>query len=212
MRAIQKEREPKELTEYRSKSGAIYHGDASFTPVRTKICEHLLAEQSHLCAYCMQRISADTMQVEHWHCRKNHPSEQLDYKNMLGVCSDKTPTCDTPKKHFDLKYNPANPAHRIESHIKYAADGIISSDDQEFDQQLNKVLNLNYDYLRKNRESIVKAVDQALDQRPGSRTEAEITKILKRWQNTNTEGQLQPYSGVAIYFLTKRLKQASRNN
>jgi len=214
MKSIQKQREPNELTEYRLKPSADYKN----APVKI-ICKQLLVEQGYLCAYCMRRITdgfdADgtkLVQIEHWHCQKNYPNEQLDYKNMLGVCSDKTPTCDTPKKYFDLKYNPANPTHKIETQIKYAANGTISSDNKEFDQQLNKVLNLNYDYLRKNRESIASSVEQALNQRSGSRTAVEIEKILERWRTPNTDGQLKEYNGVAIYFLTKRLKRASRNN
>lgn len=214
MRAIQKKREPNELTEYRLKQNTDYKN----APIKN-ICKQLLVEQGYLCAYCMRRITdsfdasgSKLMQVEHWHCQKNYPDEQLDYKNMLGVCSDKTPTCDTHKKYFDLKYNPSNPVHRIESQIKYASNGNISSDDQEFDQQLNKVLNLNYDYLKENRKSIVSAIEQVLSQRPGSRTVKDIEKILERWRIPNTEGQLKEYSGVAVYFLTKRLNRASRNN
>lgn len=218
MRVIHKQREPDELTEYRLKPCAVYDGDASFTPVKAKIREHLLEEQGYLCAYCMQRIQADTMKVEHWQCQENHPDVQLDYKNMLGVCfgnegqPSKNQTCDTRKGSADLKYSPANPTHRIDSQLKYLGNGKILSDDPEFDQQLNNVLNLNYSRLIQNRTKIIEDVIRLLSKKEGSRTPAQIQKILEHWVVPNRDGQLQPYSGVAIYFLTKRLKQAKRNN
>lgn len=218
MRTIQKQREPDELIQYRLQPYAVYDGDASFTPVKAKIREHLLAEQGHLCAYCMQRIHADTMKIEHWQCQDNYSYAQLDYKNMLGVCfgnegeSPKNQTCDTRKGNADLKYHPANVNHRLDSQIKYLGNGKILADDSEFDQQLNTVLNLNYSRLVQNRKRIVDDVIRLLGKKDGSRTPAQIQKILEHWLVPNRDNQLQPYSGVAVYFLTKRLKQVSRNN
>jgi hypothetical protein len=162
----------------------------------------------------MQRIHADTMKIEHWLCQDNHPEAQLDYKNMLGAClgnegqPPKNQTCDTRKGKADLKYHPANLVHCIDRQIKYLGNGKISSDDPEFDQQLNCVLNLNYSRLVQNRKKIVGDVIDLLSKKEGSRTPAQIQKILEHWVIPNRNGQLQPYSGVAIYFLTKRLKQA----
>jgi hypothetical protein len=69
MRAIAKRAEPAELVRYRAVPGAVYDG-GDFTLVKDAIRRALLAEQGHLCAYCMQRISAETMKVEHWHSRR----------------------------------------------------------------------------------------------------------------------------------------------
>ncbi len=218
MRAIEKKNEPHELTEYRLKPHATYDGDASFTPIKTKVREQLLAEQGHLCAYCLQRIDAATMKVEHWQCQDAHPAAQLDYKNMLGTCPGnegqppKNQTCDTRKANADLKYNPANPSHRIENQIRYLGNGKLSSDDSVFDQQLNSVLNLNYSRLVENRKSVIDAVNKLLATKVGSRTPAQIQKIREDWVVPKTDGHLRPYNGVAIYFLTKRLTRASRNN
>jgi uncharacterized protein (TIGR02646 family) len=221
MRAIQKQREPTELTEYRLKLGAVYDGDASFTPVKAKIREYLLVEQGNLCAYCMQRIHADTMKIEHWQCQDNHPDTQLDYKNMLGVCPGnegqppKNQTCDTRKGNADLKYNPANPNHRIDSQIRYLGNGKIYSRDLEFNPQLvddelkcSSVLNLNYSRLVQNRKKIVDEVIKLLGKQAGSRTPTQIQKILEDWIVPDRDGQLKPYCGVAVYFLKERLARA----
>ena len=213
MREIHKQREPDELTQYRLKPGALYDGDASFTPIKAKIRERLLTEQGHLCAYCMQRIHADSMKIEHWQCQERYSEAQLDYKNMLGVCPGNegqplaNQICDTRKGNADLKYHPANPDHRINSRIKYLGNGKIYSDDPEFYQQLNRVLNLNYSRLVQNRKEIVDVMIGQLSNREGSRTRTQIQNILQHWTVPNRDGQLQPYNGVAIYFLTRRLKQ-----
>lgn len=213
MKAIQKGREPKELLEYRLKLGSVYDGDASFTPVKAKIREYLLAEQGHLCAYCMQRIYVDTMKIEHWQCQDRYPDTQLDYKNILGVCPGnegqppKNQTCDTRKGNDDLKYNPANPTHSIDSQIKYLGGGEILADDPEFNQQLNTVLNLNFSRLIKNRKEAIDKMLERLGEKEGRRTPVQIQKILEDYRDRQP-----PYYGVAIYFLTKRLNHASRNN
>ena len=48
--------------------GATY-SDAGIPKDQLK--ESLLKEQGYLCAYCMSRISEDTMKVEHWHPQRS---------------------------------------------------------------------------------------------------------------------------------------------
>lgn len=225
MRAINKGQEPRELTEYRCKPNAVYDGPL-FTTVKQAIREQLLREQGYLCAYCMKRIDDHQMKVEHWHCQDNYPDEQLDYKNMLGVFLGhegepfKQQTCDTRKGNRDLKYNPTNPGHRIEIHIRFFEDGKIESDDVEFNEQiadipkLNKfsVLNLNEFMLINNRRSIWKSIQYVLARKPGSRTSAEIQELLEQWSKPDQQGQLQEYCAVAVYYLRKRLKRLEKSN
>jgi len=64
MRKITKGSQPYELAHYRSRPDAVYDGP-HFTEVKEKIRVSLLAEQGHLCAYCMQRISESAMQVDY---------------------------------------------------------------------------------------------------------------------------------------------------
>lgn len=222
MRTIVKGKEPRELAEYRCASDAVYDGPL-FTAVKNVIRERLLQEQGYLCAYCMKRIDAKQMKLEHWHCQhppKNQPddseeqpdysAEQLDYQNILGVCEGnqgqrwENQTCDTRKGNADLKYNPANPSHRIESQIRFLGNGKIQSDDTEFDRQLNDVLNLNYTRLEENRKAVWDAVHGTLSTKPGTRTITEIERCLGKWNTPDKEGRLQEYCAVAIYYLHKR--------
>jgi uncharacterized protein (TIGR02646 family) len=215
MRAIQKQREPNELTEYRLAPNASYDDCP-----KDEIREQLLGEQGHLCAYCMQRISSDfdengehLMKIEHWQSQSEHDDAQLDYRNMIGVClgnkgqPPKNQTCDNKRGNHELKYNPANPAHRIESHIQYLGNGRIKSKDDAFDTQLNNVLNLNYHRLIKNRMAVVEEVLKALGKQSGTRTSTEIQRLIHTWCTADNAGKLKEYCGVAIYFLTKRLNR-----
>lgn len=221
MRAIRKGQEPRELREYRCKPDALYDGPL-FTAVKQAIREQLLREQGYLCAYCMERIDDQQMKemkVEHWHCQDKYPNEQLDYQNMLGACLGQNhegepynqQTCDTRKGNKCLKYNPANPNDRIESHIRFLGNGKVQSDDAKFDGQLNEVLNLNHPKLEKNRKAVWNAVHDALAKKPGNRTPAEIQKLLDQWNRPNQAGQLREYCTVAVYYLRKRLKAFATN-
>jgi uncharacterized protein (TIGR02646 family) len=208
MISIVKGREPTSLQQYRLQSNAVYDG-SQFTPVKEDIRTQLLQEQGYLCAYCMQRIVDDqfTTKIEHWHCQNNYPNEQLRYTNMLAVCSGNTQGClhcDTKKANHDIKYNPAEPTHRIESKIKYAG-GKIESTDAEFNIQLNDVLGLNCTRLVENRKETIEAVRIGLSKKAGRRTQAEINTFICQWSSIDGDGYKKEYCGVALYFLRKRL-------
>lgn len=216
MRAIAKAAEPVRLTQYRAQPGAAYDG-GNFTPVKEEICRALLVEQGHLCAYCMQRITSDSMKVEHWHSQKRYSSEQLIYRNMLGCCtgnegkghSPKDQHCDTRKGDRDISINPADPAHHQRMMIRYAGDGTIRSDNAQFDTEIDSILNLNWTQLRRNRKSVFDAVIQALSHKPGPRTPGQVQSLIGRWTRRDADGRLPAYCDVAIYCLTKKLKACS---
>jgi uncharacterized protein (TIGR02646 family) len=217
MRAIQKQQEPIELTKYRQ-SDDVNKSYEHFRE-KDKIRAPLLAEQGHLCAYCMRRIYEPSMKIEHWQAQSKSKQEKTDaeliYKNMLAVCqgnekkchSEEPLCCDSSRGNRELKYNPANPAHRIESHIQYLGNGHIKSKDDEFDKQLNNVLNLNYQRLKDNRIAIVDSVNKVLNRQAGTRTPREIQRVIDSWRTADNAGKLNEYCGVVIYFLTKRLKR-----
>ena len=214
MLEIKKRDMPDALARYKAQPGAEYDGP-HFTPVKEAIRRRLLEEQGHICAYCMQRIGIDTMKVEHWRPRTQFPELQLDHKNLLGCCMGNEgqrkscQTCDTRKGDEHLKYSPANPDHRVESRICYLGNGKIQSDDPEFHDQIEGVLNLNHHRLKKNRESVLIELQGQLGKKPGRRSKAEIRKLLKWYRSTNVSGCLRPFAGALIYDLEKRLRKAN---
>lgn len=212
MRAISKGLEPIELLQYRAQPGAIYDGN-NFTTVKNRIRETLLSEQDHLCAYCMQRITADSMKVEHWHSQTGYPGEHLAYGNMLGCCpgNEGSPSrdqhCDTLKADSDISCNPADLTHQPRMRIRYAGDGTIRSDNIQFDVEINTILNLNWVRLKNNRQSVWKAVTQVLSINQGSRTRREVQSLIDRWNLRDADGCLKEYCAVAIYYLEKKLRK-----
>lgn len=147
MRTITKRTEPESLTRHRLTSHSDYDNYTDKDGLRAA----LVAEQQGLCCYCMGNIQneSDKMKIEHWHCQAHYPDEQLDYRNLLGAClggkgqPPKLQHCDTRKGDSDLLWNPADQVHNVQAWIIYGTDGTIKSNNCEFDQQLNEVLNLN---------------------------------------------------------------------
>lgn len=175
----------------------------------------LVTEQHWLCCYCMSRIREGpmTMTIEHWRCQAHHPSEQLNYRNLLGAClggRGKPPRqqhCDTRKGNRELEWNPADPAHRIETRVWYQADGSIHANDENLDDQLESVLNLNFEILRNNRKGVIDAVLTWWKRHrpiPRHRIEQKIEEFAQ------IDGRLTPHCQVAIWLLEQKLVKKAR--
>lgn len=203
MRTIVKGPEPADLRAHRETP----HGDYDNYPGKDGLREALVAEQRGLCCYCMGRIRAARggMKIEHWRSQARYPEEQLDYANLLGACSGgeggrrRDQHCDTRKADRDLLWNPADPGHRVEARVRYGVDGSVRADDEEFDAQLESVLNLNLPFLKNQRKSVLDAVLtwwSSLAEGVGrSRLEQEVGR------RTSGDGPLEPYVGVAVWWL-----------
>ena len=211
MRAIAKGQEPPRLIAHRQTPYCDYDNYAAKAELR----EAIVSEQRGLCCYCMARIesNADKMKIEHWRCQADNPEEQLNYRNLLGAClgSQGQPAhlqhCDTRKGDQDLRWNPADPAHHIERHIRYELDGSIHSEDPEFDTQLDQVLNLNLAVHKNNRKAIFDAFvkwwrgekDRIHGPVPRHRLGRE------RERHAAGTGHLAPYCQVIVWLLDQRL-------
>lgn len=205
MRAIAKGNEPASLTQHRMKP----HSDFDNYQGKDALRAALVAEQRGLCCYCLTRIIADgqVMKIEHWQCQANYPHLQLAYANLLGAClgghgaKPESQTCDNRKANQDLKWNPATAAHVIESRVSYRNNGEIRSDDQQFDSELDAVLNLNIAYLRNSRKGALEAVQKWWQIKKPNRNQvqAQINRI------DNGIGELEPFTPVAVWFLKRKL-------
>ena len=118
---IIKGNEPKALTE--AKRDIQNTPDASFDysslrgEHKRKVLEALIAEQGHLCAYCMCRIGTNDNPATIEHITPQHPATScfdrdlsLSYKNMLAVCDGRSgATCDKRRGNEPLTVNPLKP-------------------------------------------------------------------------------------------------------
>jgi uncharacterized protein (TIGR02646 family) len=158
-------------------------------------------------------MEPDSTKIEHWRCQSRYQADQLNYRNLLGACQggEGSPSrfqrCDTFKGDRDLLYNPAEPAHHIETRIRYSVEGTIHSDETVFDGQLNSVLHLNLPLLVSNRKAVLDAVtDWWKHER--ARARGPVPKALlirKRNRLIDNTGDLQPYCQVAVWFLNRKL-------
>lgn len=124
----------------------------------------LLAQQHHLCAYCMKRIRNNEddlngvhMSIEHRVPLSRDKECALDYENFLGVCRGgadvdgprhRVLCCDASKgDETDLFVDPLD--KNMMQHIAYRSDGTIyclptaGFDTRLVEHDLNEVLNLN---------------------------------------------------------------------
>jgi uncharacterized protein (TIGR02646 family) len=233
MKLIQKSNEPNNLQVHRGKAGTDYEsfkrdvGLGNISPT-TGLRKSLLEDQGYICAYCMKRIphshteygvKSDKMKVEHYIPQTNATSiaQQLDitYTNMFACCMGNHgqkkafETCDTRKGESSLTITPLNAAH-IRT-LKYGADGSIYSTNAVFETEINQILNLNEDNLKRQRESIhkliVKIVKKEFD-KPNLTRQQKNTYLdeLINWWNTKSDEKYQPFCMVAINFLESRKK------
>ena len=153
------------------------------------------------------------MKIEHWKCRADHPDEQLNYRNLLGAClgghgqPGRFQHCDTRKGNRDLEWNPAEPAHRIETRVRYEPDGSIHADDADFDEQLNDVLNLNLPVLKNHRKGKYDAVLQWWEsQKKQYQGRVPRERLDRKRAGYDAKvGKLDPYCQVAVWLLSQKL-------
>ena len=184
----------------------------------------LLKEQGYLCAYCMQRISNDSLKtgIEHWKSRElskseNNLIETLDYNNFLAVCSGDLygeKHCDTSRGNS--KGNPVltiRPTDkRLVDQISYLKNGKIASANPNINRDLNSVqhLNLNLLLLRDNRKRALEDMQKVFKIRCKAKTfesnELIKKKIVLESLKKSKEGYFEPYSGILEFFYQKYLQ------
>lgn len=207
---IKKGREPKSLTQYKMQNNAYFDGCN-----KKDIRKVLLEEQGYLCAYCMRRISEDNMKIEHYNSQSNiTDKEALDFSNMLGVCdgnegsgSKKTQTCDTHKGNTLLTINPfSNSSIEL---IQYKNDGTIYSCDKNINKDINETLNLNCQevMLKRNRKEVLDRVKKYLSKKKmqGDWSRDLLIKTLNKFQTKDSNEKLDPYIGIAVWYLKKKI-------
>jgi uncharacterized protein (TIGR02646 family) len=222
MKHILKGKTPQSLTDYKRTPNATYEGFGAKDVVR----QALIHEQKGLCAYCNGRISNDwdgelkkyKTGIEHHKSQDEFPHLQLDYANMLGVCtgiatdneSRRNQHCDKSKANQLLTIDPLS--INCENEVFYTLDGRIHGRNEVIQRELDTILNLNQSIILKNRKTIVDIVIKRMgrfypkkDNRTWSKTD--ILKEINYWQTEDEQGHLKPYLQIALAYLQNKLNR-----
>ena len=235
---IIKGKEPQALLSYRTnkwnpvekqKIQPTYDGMP--TEVKDEVKEHLLREQGYLCAYCMRRLSSvKKTKIEHWIAEKYlSEDEKLDYHNMLGVCYGKDENSDEKAyvgKEYEIcdRHRGSDMLHidpRLEKDMETifyrSKDGTIWSSDEVLNNDLDKTLNLNCRapfFLPENRKEVLEAVINKLNKtkvkNDGTWKKSLLFKLKRQYESKDKRGYLEPYAGIALWYLNKRLKRVQK--
>lgn len=180
---------------------------------KRKVLEALLAEQGHLCAYCMCRIDTDKHQATIEHLVPQHPigsvedgELSLSYHNMVAVCDGRGGvTCDKRRGNVPLSVDPIK-RHTLET-IFYHRDGRIDARDESVKRDIEITLGLNdaRTNLCANRAESMKAIEKVVfntfkrrgidDNRSAKKTIC--LKILKQFESQTD--MKDEYLGAKIY-------------
>lgn len=201
MRKIDKGREPKEWIEKKCTPGVDYNAIP-------ELKNALLDEQGYLCAYCMQRISEDTMKVEHIKPRSKNKELTFTYNNLVACCkggegySEDMQHCDTKKGNTEISIDVFNDDD-IKTISYSSRTGEIKSSSTEYYNDINNILNLNCSYLKGQRKSVLDGVIDALGKK-SDRKKSSIKKEYNKYFNKDKEGKYKPYCGIVLWFLGRK--------
>ena len=126
---------------------------------KKEVMRILKESQYGFCAYCEQKFRSEVF-IEHFIPQSHDTNKNLDFSNFLGVCSgieyfhrkisaDGTHHCGNSRGQKKLIIDPRNAEHV--STIYYDNEANIRSRNLDHDDNLNKVLNLNFDRMSSKR-------------------------------------------------------------
>lgn len=207
---IKKSPEPEALIQ--AKRTGLSHYDDMTGEVKDIVKASLSKEQGCLCAYCMRRLKPETMQIEHYIPRSGSDDAlTIDYKNLLGVCpgnkgnAERFLTCDARRGNSPLTVNPLNPASV--GKIRYRPNGLIFSDDETVNHDLQVTLNLNCEqvYLPQDRKEALDRLKQKIrTDYPGGTAPKEYCQTLYNALSRGKNGILDEYLGIMLEYLERR--------
>ena len=187
-----------------------------------ELANALIEEQGYLCAYCMRRIDVEHTRIEHVHCQSGHSQEVLDYNNMVICCdgdilghnNEKEFHCDRKKGERNISFSPTDEFF-IDTISYGSKDGEIKSSNEQYDKEMNEVLNLNLPILKRNRFEVLRGVINVLGDRNGKVwKKSDLQRMLRMYmekKNYGTYSGYREYSGIVIWYLKKKLARLGIN-
>lgn len=213
IRIVKKQRVPTVFEQIKNRRSDY---DELTSSEKDEIKQVLLEEQGYKCAYCMSKISMSNSTIEHYIPRNGTNGDMslsLDYRNMFAVCDTTRgcpkdeQTCDVKKGDRLLHIDP-----RLQEHIDtiyYDRLGYIrssfSSGADNFDDDLNEILNLNSRQLLNNRVKAWNNLMQLMNRKKAKTWTADF--IRKYIEKLSGADDRTAYSGFLIYLLKRKVLQ-----
>lgn len=92
------------------------------------------------------------------------------------------------------------------THSYSTKDGTIKCGIEQYDTEINEILNLNHSLLKNNRKSTLKGVIQQLQKKRRWKA-TQIRNLLSHWNAKDRDGRYKPYNGIVVWYLKKKLSQ-----
>lgn len=178
---------------------------------KEKLQNTILEEQGYICAYCNRRIHKgnpeddEQLRIEHIEPKSIYPDKTFDYYNMVGVCYGdqrekervKPPQslhCDVKKGYYEIPKGLFPTNSDIEINVRYDAEGMMKSADDNINTAINDVLNLNCTKLLRARKNVLSPLVELVE------TKEEARKFINDYR-TKKNGAFKPSAGVIISYL-----------
>ena len=174
---------------------------------KAKIKNVLLNEQGLICAYCMCRIGAADSTIEHYLTRSDNPNRSLDYENLLAVCSGRAGrdrTCGNSRENKPLHIDPTEERH-IRT-VSYSFGGEISSNDSDFQNDIDAVLNLNISKYKARRQAALDGLIWDLEALKQNGL-LDLAELQQRRDKYTAEKHKEQYVGILIWYLDEMIEE-----
>lgn len=163
--------------------------------IKSELKDKLIREQKYICCYCEREVNIDNSHIEHFLPQSGETQKcQLDYKNLLICCCDKT-TCGSIK---DKIVNPllVSPLEKDSlSHFVFQIDGSILGTDARGEFTI-KTLNLDCDRLKQQRKYLIDSLIYCI--KGGCR------EYIDDYM-TEKSGKYNPLYSTAEYLITNKI-------
>lgn len=219
MKKITKQAAPTSFQQYVRASHASY--DHMDKHVKEELLNALIEEQGAVCAYCQLKLNVKTTTIEH-HCERSicngsdgRQDRTLDYSNLFAVCPGVAPSktskkefhCDTQKAKFNITNGlpiticPSSTAHI--STVKYSSTGKLTSNNVNYDKEIDQILNLNISYIKEMRKDKWLRFFKLSRNKNGAINYEKMVKLLEFDLAKINNSYKNHFPGLAIYLKDK---------
>lgn len=230
MRHIDKGDAPPSFEDWKAQANVDWmpSWDVLQNPEKGAVKAALLAEQGRTCAYCCQRVEAETSHIDHIEPRTARPDLALDYGNMVASCEGE------PRPGTDYAVHTPRPPELVhcghakgdwydrarfvdprrpgcEHAFSFTGSGAIRVASAAWDaaaaQKTIEQLNLDCGPLRRQRRA---ALDAELDRlmtilnARGTLRKTDVLPRIQALQQMGTDGRYAPFAPALIDVLEQR--------